>query len=386
MVLSPAMRIGVVLALLFLAVPTAACPALFPREAVAAEDADWLRRLSPGLSGNEALSTFAAWGTDTDFLSRPRFDWRQVYESFPGLLHAYARKLGLGPELLLALVQGDQISLADSGWAVVRRPAPRRTLAEWLRGAPRAPAVCATLKLTYFDPSVSPEDGWPRYVIVDPRSPQVVGVTPRDVSWDSLGPEREMQTSLSRWGLLPLESLTDWRIPEHEALQREHFLLHRIAMAEVIDARGDADRLHRAREALRRVRARLPAGAYDVAEVGRFHVPPELGAAGKASALFGLLVLVRNRPGIRTFYLEAPIVGRDALRETYEREYGFEVAHTFLPASTPGIARGAHAMRASRTTFTGRLLGLLLREPLAGALSEEQRGYLSRIALLEVAR
>ena len=347
-----------------------------------------MRGLTVSNPENEIVVS-AGWGEDLNFVPATGL-WNDVISGLPTIATTYSRKLGLPNDFLFDLIHGDQISIADSGWVIVTKSPKRKWYKPWESPKTRA----ATVKISLFDENTNPNGVWPRYAMTSASQLGVNPATdPADFGAADMVDGIQVKSSLTSWGLLPLEQSTGYRIKEHRPetyqssrasnypnLFSQRFTIeHWLQMDAVIRARGDAKASAKTIEALKAFRKKnLPPKALRVAEIGRFTIPPELGPQGKAHVLYGLLALIRDKP-IDRLYLEAPKVPGDLLRKTYERDYGFTVEHSFEAAPETGSAIAGHVMSISKDQLMENLSRLLAEGQLSKYLTEEQLAFVKGI-------
>lgn len=381
------------------------------------------------LPQDQPLVVTGGWAQDV--LWAPTLNlWQAVDSNLEVLAARLQDKLHLHPLLTSQLFNADHMGIADSAWV----------LAQTAKGEE---VKTASVKITYFDRTASPDGPWPRYSIESPLSSSSFltfrrpASIPGEIADMAIEGSVFVRSSLDHWGLLPLETHTGFRIPEHSPLNygpqykdlfSDEFLLrHLIYMQQVLDAYGTRD-VRKPLDFLWDLRDRtFPPGSLEVAEIQRFNIPPGASPASKAQLFYGLTVLLRQRP-IRTAYIMAPrpddpaladekpeyeilfsqpgweflrraaeevikkremerrlnrppqvveapaTPKRDLLKEQYE-SLGFELIH--VVPYTFGLPRGCNIMRAP----VERLLSNLLAYQFAHTshLTSEQLRYLQRV-------
>ncbi|MCB0405298.1 MAG: hypothetical protein KDD51_10975 [Bdellovibrionales bacterium] len=266
----------------------------------------------PAGVGNTTVQLSGGWGQD--FLFVPSFPlWEAVHENLEPLIDRMGRELHLHPILVQQMFRGDHTSIPDSGWVI----------AEWKDD--KGETKRATVKITFFDREMTPDGPFPRFSLESPlvnyfwasyRLPRQLSPFQAEVAAEGYF---SLKSSLDYWGTLPLESLTNCLIPEHQAerynleqnpdyagLFSDPFLLrHQLYMVNVIEA-------FKTKEVTKHLQAlyefrnkRIPPGALEVAELGRFNIPEEAPRSIKAHLFYGLSVLLRTRP-INQLYLLSP--------------------------------------------------------------------------------
>lgn len=209
-----------------------------------------------------------------------------------------------------------------------------------------------------------------------------------------------------------MEVHTGFRVEEHRPehydahfhqLFSDAFLLaHRDFMEYVLDGYAKSDAGERLALLMDFRKKMIPREALEVAELGRFNIPPGSALSTRAQLYHGLMILVQQRPA-KVFYLMAPrpqdlnrpantfprteivfaqpgfewlrraveeVIAeenaglaehqepkRDLLRESYE-EISFEVVKTYPHCF--GTPNGCHVMRTSRERLMDKLIGYQL--------------------------
>lgn len=389
-------------------------------------------RLSPELlslmrgkevpSGKLLRTSKVSGGWGQDYLWAPLIPhWNRVQGNFGPLVERMGTRLHLSPILRRQLFRSDVTTLPDSGWVLAESSVGQEP-------------TTASVKITFFDREMSPDSVWPRYSLESPIESASYTLYRRAQAraW----PYSEMlqsghftlKSSLDHWGLLPLEEHTGFRVDEHRPenyeakysqLFSDAFLLaHRDLMEYVLAGYSQPDIAERLALLMDFRKHMLPPAALEVAELGRFNIPPGSAPSSRVQLFYGVTVMLQQRPA-KTLYLLAPRPhdphrpantfpqteimfvqpGYEWLREAVERviaeenaglaEYkepehdplrgmyealGFEVVKTY--AHCFGTPNGCHVMRVSREKFLGALVKYQL----------ENRQYLTKqqLQLLQI--
>lgn len=355
----------------------------------------------PAGDGTGELLLSGGWGQD--FMFVPTFPlWQSVYANLDPLLDRMGEKLHLHPLLTQELFQSDFISLPDSAWAVTESGSGNEK-------------TTASVKITYFDREMTPDGPWPRVTVSDAMAPDrfLLFRSPRDVpghiAEEIATDYYRMNTSLAHWGLLPLENHTGYRLPEHlpssydpkyaNLFSRQSMMRHLLEMGDVIDAFNTDTAGKKLGDLLEWRTQNFPPGSLEVAEIGRFNIPPGSGKAARAHLYYAASFLLMQRP-IKSVCVLAPLppdpnrpqnaspeyevmfvtpgfeyladlaravseemhptvpyespLQHAGLRALYEKDFGFEVRAT-IP-HVRGLPNGAHIMVNSRKDFVGRMV------------------------------
>jgi len=350
------------------------------------------------------FSVSGGWGNDFVFVPiLPH--WRKVSSNFDRLSIRLANARGLDPILAGQLFISDHVSLPDSGWVI----ATTETGGE---------SSFATVKVTFFDYDMTPDGPFPRFVFtspIDPKYTMLFYQQPRHLSPYQaeaiLEDHFHFDTSLSDWGLFPAEKQSGHRLVEHAGFSGMYLDIHLGLMIDVLEAYGTPN-VSAAVEKLMRFRNQfVDQPAREIAELGRFNIPPGSDPGAKTQIFYGLTVLLTDRPsktvvahsprppprpgekvnqpsfqvfqtgqgpamrwlaemarktaeewdrerGINQGPFDEP--KRDPLRESYEN-LGLEVTHT--ETFMQGLPNGGHVMRCSRDRFLRRIIAYQLAHP-----------------------
>ncbi|MCB0417601.1 MAG: hypothetical protein KDD39_08130 [Bdellovibrionales bacterium] len=382
-------------------------------------------------SGDENSTVRLSGGWGQDFLFVPSFPlWIAVHENFEPLVDRMGRELHLHPILVQQMFRGDHTSIPDSGWVIVEWKDEKNEIRR------------ATVKITFFDREMTPDGPFPRFSFESPlanyfwasyRLPRQLTPFQADVAAEGYF---SLKSSLDYWGTLPLESLTNSLVPEHQAerydleknpnyagLFGDPFLLrHQLNMVNVIEAFNTKD-VTKYLQHLHEFRTRhIPPGALEIAELGRFNIPENAPPAVKRHLYYGLSVLLRTRP-INQLYLLSPkpldprgpgphpeyevfhvAPGYGWLREAVEaviREREAERGPRPVPAGEPpldplkhmyanlgfdtlgsppyvfGLPNGANVMRSPTNRFLSNITDYQLRQP--DHLSADQKAFVQKL-------
>lgn len=254
------------------------------------------------------------WGNDYTFLPNLPH-WHTVTENFGKLVVRLTQKRGLDPILAGQIFVADHTSIADSGWVMATTEK-------------NSEISHASVKITYFDYDMSPDGPWPRYAFWSALGGPDFLMYRRPRQLDDFQSQLVLEgyytlkSSLDWWGLFPAELQADYRFPEHEGIFTDEFLMrHRLHMEMVLD-QFEGKNVGKEMAALSALRTQhVPQAAREMAELGRFNIPPGSDSSAKAQLFYGLAVLLTARP-IKTVVAlsprPAPPEGQPAAKPTWE--------------------------------------------------------------------